>query len=186
FRGAELYLDDDTAAVKYQAQHKAPWLSEITRHPQARWLNGPDDLAKLPAVAARAHQQGKLLVLVAYHIPNRDCAGPGAGAASAEAYDAFIDGMIAAAGPVKAVVVLQPDVVAVDGFLPARAALLKRTVRRLAQAGHLVLLRAGHPKWRSTREMAGQLLEAGVYDAEGFSVIVANRQTTEDCYRWGR
>src|SRR5690606_8509419 len=100
-----------------------------------------------------------------YHIPNRDCAGPGSGAASAEAYDAFIDGMIAALGPVKAVVILEPDAVAMDCFNPARAALLKRTVRRLTLAGHHVYLDAGHPKWRSTREMAGRLLQAGVDDA---------------------
>lgn len=186
FRGAELYLDRDTAAAEYQARYGAPWLSEITRHPQARWLNGTADLAKLPAVAGRAHRQGKLLVLVAYYIPNRDCAGPGVGAPTAEAYDAYIDRMITTLGPVKAVIILEPDSVAMDCFNPARAALLKRTVRKLTFAGHHVYLDAGHPKWRSTREMARRLLDAGVDDAEGFSINVANRQTTEDSYRWGR
>ena len=186
FRGAELYLDRDTAAAHYEANHRAPWLSEITRHPQARWLNGPVDVAELPEVAARAHRQNKLLVLVTYHIPNRDCAGPGAGAASAEAYDAFIGATIQALGPAKAAIVVEPDAVAMDCFNQARATLLKRTVQRLTQAGHHVFLDAGHPQWHPTRQMAQRLLKAGVNDAEGFSVNVANRQTTEDSYQWAR
>lgn len=186
FRGAELYLDRDTAAAHYQARHRAPWLAEITRHPQARWLNGPVDLAKLPAVAAAAHRQGKLLVLVAYHIPNRDCAGPSAGAVSAEAYESFIEGIIRALGPVKAVIVVEPDAVAMDCYNASRGALLKRAVQRLTYAGHHVYLDAGHPKWHSTAAISRRLLQAGVHDAEGFAVNVANRQTTEDSYRWGR
>ena len=186
FRGAELYLDRDTAAAHYEANHRAPWLSEITRHPQARWLNGPVDVAELPEVAARAHRQNKLLVLVTYHIPNRDCAGPGAGAASAEAYDAFIGATIQALGPAKAAIVVEPDAVAMDCFNQAPPTLLKRTVQRLTQAGHHVFLDAGHPQWHPTRQMAQRLLKAGVNDAEGFSVNVANRQTTEDSYQWAR
>jgi Glycosyl hydrolases family 6 len=37
--------------------------------------------------------------------------------------------------------------------------------------------------WRSTGEMAERLLGAGIQHAQGFSVNVANRQTTRQSYR---
>jgi endoglucanase len=37
-----------------------------------------------------------------------------------------------------------------------------------------------------TLEMAERLLRAGIQYAQGFSVNVANRQTTKQSYRWGR
>lgn len=186
FRGAELFVDQDTAAARWQAAHGARWLDPITRHPQARWVNNPDDIPRAAALAHRAHQQGRLLVLVVYHIPDRDCAGPGVGAASAGDYDRFIGQLIAALGPYPVAVVLEPDAVAADCFTGGRARLLSRTVQRLAHAGHHVYLDAGHPNWRPVGEMVDRLIEAGVAGAEGFSVNVANRQTTRDSYRWAR
>jgi endoglucanase len=73
FRGARLFVDNQTAGARWQREHGAGWLDPITTRPQARWLNGPQDLAKLPALAARARQQRALLVLVTYYIPNRGC-----------------------------------------------------------------------------------------------------------------
>ncbi|MFS8498275.1 MAG: glycoside hydrolase family 6 protein [Micromonosporaceae bacterium] len=186
FRGAELFVDPDTAAARWQAAHGARWLDPITRHPQARWVNGPTDIAPAAAAVRRAHQQGRLPVLVVYHVPNRDCAGPGAGAASAADYDRFIGELIAALGPQPAAIVVEPDAVAADCFTSDRARLLTRTVQRLAHAGHHVYLDAGHPNWRPVGEMVDRLLTAGIAGAEGFSVNVANRQTTQDSYEWAR
>ena len=74
FRGARLFVDDQTRAAPAGSASTAPgWLDPITTRPQARWLNGPQDLAGLPALAARARRQQALLVLVAYYIPNRGC-----------------------------------------------------------------------------------------------------------------
>jgi len=72
--------------------------------------------------------------------------------------------------------------------------MLQRGPRRLADdggppagsSGHYVYLDAGHPGWRSREDMAKRLLAAGIADAEGFSVNVANRQTTKDSYLWAR
>lgn len=186
FRGAELFLDRDTAAAQWQATHGADWLRRITRHPQARWLNRPDDIVPVPSLAQLAQRRGELLVLVVYQVPNRDCAGPGSGAATAGDYHRFIDQLIAALGSAPTVIVVEPDAVAAPCFDDARAQLLARTVWRLARAGHHVYLDAGHPRWRSTGKMADRLLDAGIADAEGFSVNVANRQTTKDSDRWAR
>jgi endoglucanase len=186
FRGARLFVDDQTAGARWQRAHGAGWLDPITTRPQARWLNGPRDLAGLPALAARARQQQALLVLVAYHIPDRGCSSPRQGAPSAGDYRRWIDRLIRLLGPTRAVVILEPDAVAADCFDTGRATLLKRSVQRLAHAGHFVYLDAGHARWRSTGEMAERLLSAGIQHAQGFSVNVANRQTTRQSVRWGR
>jgi endoglucanase len=187
FRGARLFVDDQTAGARWQRAHGAGWLDPITTRPQARWLNGPQDLAKLPALAARARRQRALLVLVAYYLPNRGCSSSSdQGAPTSRDYRRWIDRLIGHLGSIRAAVVVEPDAVAADCFDARRAILLKHAVRRLAGAGQYVYLDAGHARWRSTGEMAQRLLRAGIQYAQGFSVNVANRQTTTQSYRWGR
>jgi endoglucanase len=186
FRGARLFVDDQTAGARWQRRHGAGWLDPITTRPQARWLNGPHDLAGLPALAARARQQRALLVLVAYYLPYRGCSPSGHGAPTSRHYRRWIERLIDHLGSTRAAIVVEPDAVAADCFDTRRAILLKRSVKRLADAGQYVYLDAGHAHWRSTGEMAQRLLRAGIQYAQGFSVNVANRQTTKQSYRWGR
>jgi endoglucanase len=186
FRGARLFVDDQTAGARWQRAHGARWLDPITTRPQARWLNGPQDLARLPALAAQARRQRALLVLVAYYLPNRGCSSSGQGAPTSRDYRRWIDRLIHHLGSTRAAVVVEPDAVAADCFDTRRAILLKHSVKRLAHAGQYVYLDAGHARWRSTGEMAQRLLSAGIQHAQGFSVNVANRQTTKQSYRWGR
>jgi endoglucanase len=187
FRGARLFVDDQTAGARWQREHGAGWLDPITTRPQARWLNGPQDLAKLPALAARARRQRALLVLVTYYIPNRGCSSSSdQGAATNRHYRRWIDRLVNHLGSTRAAIVVEPDAVAADCFDTRRAILLKHSIRRLADAGHYVYLDAGHARWRSTGEMAQRLLRAGIQYAQGFSVNVANRQTTRQSHQWGR
>ena len=187
FHDARLFVDPQTSGVRWQREHGAGWLDPITTRPQARWLNGPQDLARLPALAARARRQRALLVLVAYYLPNRGCSSASdQGAPTSRDYRRWIDRLIGHLGSTRAAIVVEPDVVAADCFDARRAILLKHTVRRLAGAGQYVYLDAGHARWRSTGEMAQRLLRAGIQYAQGFSVNVANRQTTSQSYRWGR
>jgi endoglucanase len=185
FNGAVLYRDTDSAAAKWQASHGNPsWLDPIVKTPQAIWLTSPQDLDRLPGLSRNAHRRGELLLLTAYYLPGRGCTADGA--RSAAAYLAWIDRAITALGETKAVFVVEPDAVAADCFNPARAALLTEAVKRLAAAGHFVYIDAGHPRWRSTGEMAERLIASGIQAAEGFSVNVSNRQATADSYAWGR
>jgi endoglucanase len=186
FRKARLFVDPTTAAAQWQASHGAGWLDPITRNPQARWLNNPGDLDRVPELARRSSRRAELLVLVTYYVPNRDCGGPYAGAPTASAYESYMDDLIRALGPARAAIIVEPDAVAAGCFDDNRAALLRHAVTRLAQAGHYVYLDAGHPRWRPVGEMARRLRRAGIAQAEGFSVNVSNRQTTEDCYTWAR
>jgi endoglucanase len=95
------------------------------------------------------------------------------------------DRLVGHLGSTRAAIVLEPDAVAADCFNTRRAILLKHSVRRLANAGQYVDLDAGHARWRSTGEMAHRLLRAGIQYVQGFSVNVANRQTTRQSYRLG-
>ena len=95
------------------------------------------------------------------------------------------DRLVGHLGSTRAAIVVDPDAVAADCFNTRRAILLKHSVRRLANAGQYVDLDAGYARWRSTGEMAHRLLRAGIQYVQGFSVNVANRQTTRQSYRWG-
>jgi endoglucanase len=127
-----------------------------------------------------------MLVLIAYYLPNRGCSSSGQGAPTSRDYRRWIDRLVDHLGSTRAAIVVEPDAVAADCFDTRRAILLKHSVKRLASAGQYVYLDAGHARWRSTGEMAERLLSAGIQHAQGFSVNVANRQTTRQSVRWGR
>ena len=183
FRGATLLMDEDTQAAQWRRQHDATWLDPITETPQARWLTGPEDLPDLADVRADARREGALPMLVIYYIPDLDCAG--GGARDARAYARFIDQVVKALGDSRAAVILEPDAVAAECFDDDRAEMLSDAVRVLADARQYVYLDAGNSRWRDPRDTAERLRRAGIARAEGFSVNVANRQSTADSHRWG-
>jgi endoglucanase len=155
FRDARLFVDDQTAAARWQREHAARWLDPITTRPQARWLTGPQDLASLPTLAARAREQRALLVLVAYYLPNRGCSSSGQGAPSSNHYRRWIDRLIHQLGATRAAIVVEPDAVAADCFDNKRATLLRRTVKRLADAGQYVYVSIA-PGWVGHRIGKGE------------------------------
>lgn len=194
FAGARLAVDPDTAAARYQRTRAAPWLSAITGVPQARWLNGPRDLAAVPGYVTAARAQGALPVLVAYDIPDRSCDGFKEGAPSddfgvaeprPDSYAAFVRGLVRQLGGTRSVIVLEPDALSADCYTPARGAVLKQATLELERAGHYVYLDAGHAGWRSSGETAQRLLDAGVTTAEGFSLNVSSRATPASTARYG-
>ena len=185
-RGADLYRDTDSTAHRWQAEHGAGWLDPITETPQARWLNSPQDLADVSKLARDARAQDAMLVLVAYYIPDRGCTHHRDGAPDPKAYQRWTDTLIAKLGSVRAVVIMEPDAVPADCFDATRAATLNAAVHKLASAGQYVYIDAGHSHWKGSGETAERLLASGISRAEGFTVNVSNRQTTEDSYRWAR
>ncbi|WP_305789945.1 glycoside hydrolase family 6 protein [Symbioplanes lichenis] len=199
-----LYVDPSGAAAQqvrdYQAAGQtalAESIRKIADRPVATWFadssTGGVDRAR--ALVAAAAQAGRVPVLTLYNIPHRDCSGQSAGgAASAAEYRGWIDGM-AGALTGRAIVILEPDAMphAVEDCLDdagrtERYQLLGYAIDRLraAHEGVSVYLDAGNPSWiTDTGRLAGALRAAGIERAAGFSLNVANFETTEANIRYG-
>jgi endoglucanase len=192
------------------------YIRKIAEQPTAVWFADSSEagIQRARSLAGAAAQAGKLPVLVLYNIPHRDCAGQSAGGAgTADEYREWIDRMAAALRGRRALVVLEPDAVpqAVDGCLDAaqqkeRSFLLRYAITALTsgnarkkmpstaatgesieEGGPTVYLDAGNPTWiKDVGELGAALREAGGAAAHGFSLNVANFETTPTNVEYGR
>lgn len=194
FWGATLAVDDTTQAARWQQENGADWVAPIAEQAQARWINGFTDLTAVPGYLAAAERQRAVPVLVAYFIPHRGCSDSKEGAPYSDygadmprpdSYSSWIKAVVAALGPRRAVVVLEPDAVAMDCFDDDRASTLRGAIADLVAARHHVYLDAGNPNWVSAPVMAERLIRAGVADAEGVSLNISNRYPTDQVARFG-
>lgn len=202
FEGARLYVDPHSGAKRQAEEWRATrpedaaLMDKISAVPTAQWFSGDeqDVRAEVDEQVVAIREAGALPVLVAYNIPNRDCGGvrPGNGAISPEDYAAWIRDFASGLGGREAAVVLEPDALPMAGCLTEderreRFALLTAAVEDLeAQGDVAVYLDAGHPGWVSAPVMADRLSSAGIAEAEGFSLNVANFQRTRDNITFGR
>ncbi|GGQ65716.1 glucanase [Couchioplanes caeruleus subsp. azureus] len=202
--GQPLYVDPNGAAAEQVRawegagrQADAARIRRIADQPVATWFAddraGYADRARQLVTAATA--AGRLPVLTLYHIPDRDCSGQSAGgAADATAYRTWVRAIATALQGHRALIVLEPDAIpqAVEGCLGARAAqeryaLLAEAVGALrANPGVLVYLDAGNPTWiTDPSRMLAALRSSGIAKASGFSLNVANFETTADNVAYG-
>ncbi len=200
--GGALYRDPDTQAAHWVASHptdsRAPTIRDrIANQPQARWFtqaNPATIAAEVRSYVAPAAEAGRVPVLVAYAIPGRDCGGASnGGAAALSTWQAWIAALADGLGGARAIVVLEPDALALEDCLDAaqvsaRHAALATAVRTIRQADPRaeVYLDAGHSDWHPPAEQARRLREAGVLGASGFATNVSNYNTTEDEIAYGR
>ncbi|MFC4069321.1 glycoside hydrolase family 6 protein [Actinoplanes subglobosus] len=201
---AGFYVESNAPAVRqveaWKAQGRdadAEALRRIADSPNAVWFAdgkpGYQDRVRRLITAATA--AGRTPVVVPYWVPERDCGGhSGGGAPDAATYRTWIGELAAIVRTAPAIVVLEPDAVphvidaCVDG--PAareRLTLLGEAIRAFKQGPAVkVYLDAGNPGWiKDVDRVASTLLEAGVGDADGFSLNVANFETTEDNVAYG-
>ncbi|MEO8289006.1 MAG: glycoside hydrolase family 6 protein [Chloroflexota bacterium] len=158
--------------------------------PQAVWFTSGDarsverDVRQTVNNAA-AHRT--MPVLVAYYVPGRDCAQYSAGGApTGDAYRAWIDGFAAGLRDRPAIVLLEPDGLA---LLPTdcgqpdtydRVGLINYAAHALLRDPNaLVYLDAGHSAWHSVGDMAARLVQGGVLDVQGFYSNVSNFRWTD-------
>ncbi|MGW0119651.1 glycoside hydrolase family 6 protein [Streptomyces sp. NPDC003327] len=199
---APYWVNPDGKAARAVAAHlaagrtaEAELLRRISSRPAAEWI-GPDrpeeETRALTEAAARA---GRTALLVLYAIPNRDCGQHSAGgAADAAAYRTWVDAVARGIGERRATVVVEPDAVmhVVDGCTESRHhaeryTLLKEAVLRLKrQPATTVYLDAGNAGWGRPADLRRPLLEAGIAEADGFSVNVSNFQSTAASVAYGR
>ncbi|WP_434741567.1 glycoside hydrolase family 6 protein [Micromonospora sp. SH-82] len=170
-------------------------LRKISTRPTARWLVGnsdavTDEVSRFLAGASRA---GQTPVLVTHNLPQRDCGRQGYG--GAESAGAYQDWIRRLAGGVKGrpvTVILEPGAIpdAVDRCVDdvdGRLALLRDAVEVLKSTGSArVYLDAGHPAWvRDGAQLASALRGAGIAEADGFALNVANFVGTPENVTYG-
>jgi len=202
--GLRLYVDRRSPGAVQVASWRAVGdtadaavLQRIAGQPIARWFAGgdPNPRAAAAALVNAAGAARSVAELVLYYIPGRDCHGySSGGAATGAAYIAWVTQIAQGIGGREAVVVLEPDAVnqAADGCLPhsdgvVRYRLLSQAIRILKSNPRIrVYLDAGNPGWLPVPRIVGPLRRAGIEQADGFSLNVANFHTTRESISYGR
>ncbi len=197
---ASLYVDPQSdAQLKAKAwalshPEDSGVLNKLISQPLANWYGGwnQDVAYDVSSYVTRATQAGQIPVLVAYNIPHRDCGSYSAGGVSdKQAYANWIAQFAKGIGNRSAIVLLEPDALAGTDCLSGdaqaeRKEMLRSAVKTLkALTGVKVYLDAGHPEWHGTNLMATRLKQAGVEEADGFSLNVSNFVSTDKNIAYG-
>ncbi|MFV2102562.1 glycoside hydrolase family 6 protein [Micromonospora sp. LOL_024] len=200
--GATLFVDPNGAATEQVdawasagRTDDADRLRQVSERPAAVWITSDTTQVStaVDAVLSRATEAGQMPVLVAYHIPGRDCGSfSGGGALDGDDYRAWIRGFAAGIDGRPVTVIVEPDAVAhsLDRCAGSsdRLALLADAVAVLKRTGTAqVYLDAGHPRWvRDLSRLSKALREAGVEQADGFALNVSNFIRTPENVEYGR
>jgi endoglucanase len=172
-------------------------MARLAAQPTATWLTGQRNVrALVAALTKRASAAGKSALLVAYDIPGRDCGGYSSGGApSAAAYRQWITEFAGGIGDRAATVIVEPDAIAqsltatcmATPTIAERLPLLRFAVQTLkAQPNATVYLDAGNPGWiKPATKLVPSLRAAGISDATGFALNVANFYRTSSVIAYG-
>jgi endoglucanase len=196
------YRDPNSQVMRWLAANPNDSRAGVIRdrigsQPQGRWFasaNTSTLTADVSAYVGGAAAAGQIPLLIAYAIPNRDCGGASAGgAADFNAYRTWVQNFAAGLGGRTAMVLLEPDSLALQTCLSGsqvterdNAIAQAVTTIKQADANAKVYLDAGHSAWNSAGDQAGRLVAAGVRNADGFYSNVSNFRTTADEINFGR
>ncbi|MBV9448132.1 MAG: glycoside hydrolase family 6 protein [Streptosporangiaceae bacterium] len=172
--------------------------AKVASQPQATWYTTYNPSAiqsQVSAVASAAAAKGQVPILVAYDIPNRDCGGASAGGApTIAAYETWISDFAAGLGNATAIVLVEPDSLALQSCLSSSDASARDAA--IAFAGQVlhtddpnakVYFDGGHSNWNSAAQQAAVLKAAGVTtDANGVFTNVSNFEWTNDELYYGQ
>jgi endoglucanase len=170
----------------------------IASQPQATWYTtyNPTVIeSQVSALTSAAAAKSQVPVLVAYDIPNRDCGGASAGGApTIAAYETWISNFAAGLGSAAAIVIVEPDSLALQTCLSGADASARDAA--IAFAGHVihaddpsarVYFDGGHSDWNPASQQAAALKAAGVTtDADGVFTNVSNFEWTNDELAYGQ
>ncbi|WP_433832292.1 glycoside hydrolase family 9 protein [Actinoplanes sp. CA-015351] len=153
----------------------------------AAWFgNWSGDIrAAVDAYVSGAAAAGRVPILVAYNVPGRDCGGESSGGAgSPAAYRQWISDFAAGVAGRTAIVIVEPDAVALIDCLTeaervTRFGLVAYAVN--AFSGRTwAYVDSGNASWVDADTMAARLVQAGIGSARGFAVNVSNFFTTAE------
>lgn len=195
-----LYVETNSAAAhqgnlwRDSRPGDAAVMDRIAAQSQAKWFGGWNTNIEndVRSYVQTANKNGKLPVIVAYNIPQRDCGSYSAGgSSSAEAYLEWIHGLNRGIGNAPTLVILEPDALGGMDCLSntdrsLRQNLLSNAVAALSQSSSTyVYLDAGNPRWHDSDIMAQRLKAANIAKASGFSLNVSNFITSEENIQYG-
>lgn len=189
----QLYCFGDSPAAQWVTANPGHPRAELirdklTRHPAACWVGGGNVAAWVEAHAAGAQAEGALPVYVAYNIVLRDIGqGSSGGEATVEAYLEWAQRFALAVGNRPAVLLVEPDsLIHMSGLRPREQQERLRCLRGILSAfgkhapQTALYLDAGDGWYNSAVAMVPWLIEAGISQARGFTVNIANFNTTAD------
>ena len=200
---SEFWVDPGSAAARQIEQWRsegrtdeAAALEKIARQPVAIWPTGETGgvEGEVAGVVSQARAAGRTPVFTAYNIPNRDCGQYSSGGAGDEgAYREWLSAFARGMGGTRSVVILEPDALPQtltncegQGEQEGREELLAEAVRTLKRAGGEVYIDAGNPGFvTDIGKLADGLRKAGVSDAAGFALNVANFMETDQVEAYG-
>jgi len=200
--GKKIYFDSNNSAaqtinsIKSYDASDANLLQKIATQPEAiwlgSWLSDSDTVTTIKNALAAAKSQGAIANFVLYNIPQRDCGSFSAGGANNPAgYQSWINTVTGAIGSNQAITILEPDALADASCLSTsdqatRISLIAGAVKTLkTDSGDYVYIDAGHPNWIASTTMSTLLKQAGIAQADGFSLNVSNYETTADDISYG-
>lgn len=171
---------------------------DIASQPQATWFTTYDPTtieSQVSSLVSAASAAGEVPVLVAYDIPDRDCGGASAGGAPTIAdYETWISNFAAGLGSATAIVLVEPDSLALQGCLSSSDASARDAA--IAFAGHAIrtddpnaraYFDGGHSDWNPAAQQAAALEAADVTtDANGVFTNVSNFEWTNDELYYGQ
>ena len=172
--------------------------SKIASQPQATWYTTYNPTAiqsQVSSLTSAAAAKGQVPILVAYDIPNRDCGGASAGGApTIAAYETWISNFAAGLGSATAIVLVEPDSLALQGCLSNADVSARDSA--IAFAGNVihaddpkakVYFDGGHSNWNPAAQQAAALKAAGVTaSADGVFTNLSNFEWTTDELYYGQ
>jgi endoglucanase len=203
--GQSFYVDPRSApalqAARWRAQGRradAAAMARLAKRPTAVWFADAAQIAaRVREAVGKAARANRTALLVAYHVPGRDCGSYSAGGSgSPEGYRAWVRGFARGIGSRRATVIVEPDAIpqAVvetclsDAAKAQRYALLADAVRTLgARPNVSVYIDAGNPGFvNPVDRLVAPLRAAGIKAADGFALNVSNFYRTDRVIEYGR
>jgi endoglucanase len=161
-------------------------IEKIASNPVALWIGSwyPDPAAAVRGALDSAGTQ--LRVLVAYNIYDRGCSGAASGAVGdAAQYSGWIASFAEGIGDDEVVVILEPHALGHDCDAGRLQALADAVAVLKSRPNAHVYIDAGHAGAVDAETMASLLVQAGIADADGFSLNVGDFQTTAASVDYG-
>ncbi|GAA4912546.1 endoglucanase [Stackebrandtia albiflava] len=189
---SDFYVNPESNAYKWldrnPGHHDADAIrTHLAEQATANWYGDWVNDIPLSQYVADAESAGRMPIVVAYNMYERDCGGQSQGGADTpDLYRQWIDRFAADLGDRPAIVVLEPDAVAqlLAGCLAepdVRTELLGYAVDALAATAATVYIDAGNYEWPTDpAQVAATLEDIGVQQVRGFALNTSNHYTTAD------